>query len=42
MKALAIVLFVLMDAVMIGKPKWRVFAALSVAAAYLVTGIPPF
>ena len=42
MKALAIVLFVLMYAVMIGKPKWRVFAALSVAAAYLVTGILPF
>ena len=42
MKALAIVLFVMMYVVMIGKPKWRVFAALSVAAAYLITGILPF
>ncbi len=41
MKALAIILFVLMYGVMIGRPKWRVFAALSVAAAYIVSGILP-
>ena len=41
MKVLAIVLFVLMYGVMIGRPKWRVWAALSVAGAYIVSGILP-
>ena len=40
-KILALILFVLMYVVMIARPKWRVYAALAVAAIYLFCGILP-
>ncbi len=39
MKVIALILFVAMYVVMIGFPKWRVYAVLSVAALYLAGGI---
>ena len=42
MKILALVLFILMYIVMVARQKYRPYAAMAVAALYLVTGILPF
>ena len=41
MKIFALVLFALMYVLMIAKPKYRPFYALSVAVVFLITGILP-
>ena len=41
MKTIALVLFALMYILMIAKPKYRPFYALSVAVVFLITGILP-
>ena len=41
MKILALVLFALMYVLMIARPKYRPFYALSVAAIFLISGILP-
>ena len=41
MKIIAIILFIAMYAVMIIKSDWRVYAALTVAAIFILLGIQP-
>lgn len=42
MKAFALAVFIVMYVIMITKPKWRPWTALSAAVLFLVTGILPF
>ena len=42
MKAFALAIFIIMYVIMIAKPKWRPWTALTAGALFLITGVLPF